>query len=99
MYAMCAHPHCRVAFSQCRMHHIVWWTDGGETVVANLLPVCETHHQLHEGGWSVTMTDDRTVTWIRPDGAVCMVDSSINRQPDRQRRRQQRRRRGSPLAA
>ena len=90
MYSTCAHPQCTVGFSQCRMHHIVWFTNSGPTVLANLLPVCETHHHLlHEGGWTVTMTDDRTVTWTRPDGNVWRTQSSINRQPDQQRRRRQ----------
>ena len=60
MYSTCAHPHCEVGFSNCRMHHIVWWTRGGQTTLANLLPLCETHHHLvHEGGWNLTMTADR----------------------------------------
>ena len=89
MYATCAHPHCQVAFSQCRIHHITWWTNGGQTILSNLLPVCETHHHLlHEGGWTITMTPTRDVTWIRPDGSVWMVHSSINRQPDQQQQRQ-----------
>ena len=91
MYTTCAHPHCTVAFSQCRIHHIIWYTHGGATILANLLPVCETHHHhlLHEGGWTVTMTDDGTVTWTRPDGTVWMIHPSINRQPDQQHRRRQ----------
>jgi hypothetical protein len=97
MYVTCAHPHCTVAFSQCRIHHIIWFTHGGATQLANLLPVCETHHHLlHEGGWNVTMTEDRIVSWIRPDGSVWMVHPSINRQPEQQQRR---RRQRSPVAA
>ena len=90
MYTTCAHPHCTVPFSQCRIHHIIWYTHGGATILSNLLPVCETHHHLlHEGGWTVTMTQDRTVTWTRPDGTVWMIHPSINRQPDQQHRRRQ----------
>jgi hypothetical protein len=43
MYASCAHPYCTIPFSQCRIHHIVWWTKGGRTVVENLLPVRLSH--------------------------------------------------------
>ena len=58
MYSTCAHPHCQVAFSQCRIHHIIWWTRGGKTVLANLLPLCETHHhQVHEGGWNLSIDE------------------------------------------
>ena len=66
------------------MHHIVWWTNGGPTILVNLLPLCETHHHLvHEGGWNLTMTPDRTVTWTRPDGSTWITHPSINRRPPR----------------
>ena len=82
MYATCAHPHCTVAFSACRIHHIVWWTRGGKTVMANLLPLCETHHHLvHEGGWTLTIDDQRQVTWTRPDSTVSCT-TGPNRRPD-----------------
>jgi hypothetical protein len=82
MYSTCAHPHCQVPFSACRIHHIVWWTNGGRTVLANLLPVCETHHHLvHEGGWTLTMDEQRLVTWTRPDGTVWHTDTGPNRPP------------------
>jgi hypothetical protein len=88
MYATCAHPNCTVAFSRCRIHHIVWFERGGATLIDNLLPVCEEHHHLvHEGGWNLTMSPDRTVTWTRPDGSVWMIHPSINRRPDREQRR------------
>lgn len=88
MYATCAHPHCQVAFSQCRIHHVIWWTRGGKTVLANLLPLCETHHhQVHEGGWNLTLDDKRAVDWIRPDGTIWHTVDGPNRQPERHRRR------------
>ena len=84
MYTTCAHPHCTVAFSACRIHHIIWWTNGGKTVLPNLLPLCETHHHLvHEGGWNLTIDDQRHVTWTRPDGTVWHTDTGPNRRPDR----------------
>ena len=93
MYSTCAHPHCQVPFSACRIHHIEWWTNGGRTVLDNLLPVCETHHHLvHEGGWQLSMDNRRRVTWTRPDGSVWLTDTGPNRPPpnraadDRRRR-------------
>ena len=75
MYPSCAHPHCTVGFSQCRIHHVVWWSRGGATVLANLLPLCESHHHLvHEGGWTLSIDAHRHVTWLRPDGSVWSVD-------------------------
>ena len=80
MYSTCAHPHCQVAFASCRIHHIVWWTKGGKTVLANLLPLCETHHHLvHEGGWGLTIDEHRYVTWSRPDGSVWLTEVAPNR--------------------
>jgi hypothetical protein len=82
MYSSCAHPHCTVAFSACRIHHIIWWTNGGKTVLQNLLPLCETHHHLvHEGGWNLTIDDQRHVTWTRPDGTIWHTDHGPNRHP------------------
>ena len=80
MYSTCAHPHCQIAFPQCRIHHIVWWTRGGKTLLANLLPLCETHHHLvHERGWNLSIDDQRRVTWTRPDGTVWFTDDGPNR--------------------
>ena len=90
MYSTCAHPHCQVAFSNCRIHHIIWWTKGGKTVLANLLPLCETHHhQVHEGGWNLTIDQQRVVSWWKPDGALWQTDNGPNRRPHRQRPRAQ----------
>ncbi len=88
MYSTCAHPHCRVAFSQCRIHHIVWWTKGGKTVLANLLPLCEIHHhQVHEGGWNLKIDQHRVVSWLRPDDTLWQTVDGPNRKPHRRRPR------------
>jgi hypothetical protein len=42
----------------CDAHHIVHWTDGGPTSLANLALFCKLHHrEIHHGLWSVTITD------------------------------------------
>lgn len=82
IYATCAHPDCTVPVTECKAHHIVWYSNQGPTLLDNLLPVCERHHHLlHEGGWSVTMTPDRTVTWTKPDGTIWRTHHSPNRHP------------------
>lgn len=84
MYRTCAHPHCEIGFSRCRIHHVEWFTRGGRTVLANLLPLCETHHHLvHEGGWNLMIDADRSVTWVRPDGTIWHIDSGPSRRPVR----------------
>ena len=85
MHRTCAHPDCTVGFSACRIHHVRWWWEhNGPTDIDNLLPLCERHHHLvHEGGWTLTMTPDRVVTWIRPDGVIYWTGSSIDRTSNR----------------
>ena len=85
MHRTCAHPDCTVGFSACRIHHVKWWWEhNGPTDIDNLLPLCERHHHVvHEGGWTLTMTPDRVVTWIRPDGVVYWTGSSIDRTNNR----------------
>ncbi len=84
MHRTCGHPGCTVPFESCRIHHVRWWTrDNGPSDLANLLPLCENHHHLvHEGGWTLTMTPDRIVTWTRPDGTVWKVANAADRAAD-----------------
>ena len=81
MHRTCAHPECTVTFEACRIHHVTpWLQPAGDTNIDNLAPLCETHHHLvHEGGWSLTMTPDRTATWTRPDGTHHHTGSTIDR--------------------
>jgi hypothetical protein len=81
MHRGCAHPDCHVGFSACRIHHIRWWwRDSGRSDIDNMLPLCERHHHLvHEGGWTLTMTPDRTATWTRPDGRLHHRGTTIDR--------------------
>ncbi|MFZ4809852.1 MAG: hypothetical protein ACOYL9_00770 [Ilumatobacteraceae bacterium] len=69
MYATCAFDGCDTPFSRCEIHHVHFRRFGGPTDLANLLPLCVRHHHtVHEGGWSITLTDDRTIRIWRPDG-------------------------------
>ncbi len=80
MYRTCAHPHCTVGFDHCRIHHIEFWINGGTSDLGNLIPLCERHHHLvHEGRWTLTMTDGRICSWVRPDGTEFYCGPSINR--------------------
>jgi hypothetical protein len=85
MYSRCGHPGCQVAFQHCRIHHVTdWIVHHGPTDLDNLLPLCATHHhQVHEGGWSLTLDPDRTVTITRPDGTVWFQGVTISRHPPR----------------
>jgi len=71
MYASCAIPGCRTHFTRCKIHHIIWWSDGGRTDFDNLLPVCvHHHHKIHDSGWGVALGPNRQLTVTLPDGNV-----------------------------
>jgi len=71
MYRACGFPGCGVRFENCRIHHVTWWEHLGGTNLDNLLPLCERHHHhVHEGGWTLTLKPDRTITLRRPDGTL-----------------------------
>ena len=71
LYATCAIPGCRVRYSRTKLHHVIWWRHGGRTDLANLLPVCEQHHQkIHHSGWVVSLSSNRELTISLPDGQV-----------------------------
>ncbi len=71
LYATCAIPGCQVRYSRTKLHHVIWWRHDGNTDLDNLLPVCEQHHQnIHNDGWLLTLTPERTLTIQFPDGSI-----------------------------
>jgi hypothetical protein len=71
MYRSCAHPGCPVPFADCFIHHVTPWEHDGLTDLNNLLPLCgRHHHQVHEGGWRLTIDPARTLTWHQPGGRL-----------------------------
>ena len=53
----CRFPGC-TSHKYVDAHHIQHWADGGETKIDNLVLLCRHHHRLvHEGGYSVQMSD------------------------------------------
>ena len=82
MHKTCVGHGCNVGFEQCEIHHVIFWRFDGTSNIDNLVPVCSKHHHLaHEGGWTLSMTPDRVVTWTRPDGAIHSRCRSIDRAP------------------
>jgi hypothetical protein len=50
-------------------HHLVWFSNGGQTTLSNLVLLCRRHHRaVHEGGWRIEGDPAATLTFIRPDG-------------------------------
>ena len=68
MYSTCAL--CDTPFRRCKIHHLQYWEEGGETNLDNLVPLCFHHHHCaHEGGWALSLDPQtRTLTAVRPDG-------------------------------
>ena len=83
IYRTCAFAGCDTTFDRCEIHHIDWYEHGGATDLANLLPLCGRHHHLvHEGGWTLHLAPDRTLTITRPDHtthATCRPDITTER--------------------
>jgi hypothetical protein len=74
LYATCAVPGCDVHYRHTKLHHVVWWENGGATDLHNLLPVCAPHHALiHRQRWRITLGPDRSVTITLPDGTVLLA--------------------------
>jgi hypothetical protein len=71
LYATCAIPGCSVRFDRCKLHHIIWWRNGGRTDLANLVPVCtHCHSKIHDAGWDIALGPNRELTIRFPDGTV-----------------------------
>jgi hypothetical protein len=88
MYRTCAFHGCDTPFDRCEIHHIASWDLGGPTDLDNLIPLCSRHHHVvHEGGWRVDLTADRTLTITRADGVVhATTRPDIAAEPQRRRR-------------
>ena len=71
LYSTCAVPGCSVGYRRCKLHHVIWWRDGGRTDLENLLPLCTHHHsKVHDAGWALTLGAHRELTIRFPDGTV-----------------------------
>jgi hypothetical protein len=80
MYATCGLPDCGMRFERCRIHHLDPWLPIGPTNLDNLIPVCDRHHhQIHDGGWHLTMTPDRVITLRAPDGTIVYTGDTRDR--------------------
>jgi hypothetical protein len=59
MYDRCGYPNCETAVTGCDIHHVRWWSNGGTTDRANLVPLCKHHHLfVHEYGYTIHNTTD-----------------------------------------
>ena len=71
LYPTCAIPGCAVHYDRCKVHHIIWWRNGGRTDLDNLLPVCAHHHtKIHDHDWNLTLGPNNQLTIRFPDGTI-----------------------------
>lgn len=66
---------CRFPGCTCRnvtdVHHVVWASEQGPTVLSNLLTLCVAHHsRVHELGWKLDGDAQREVRFTSPHGRV-----------------------------
>ena len=58
-------------WSQCEVHHTVFYDESRRTVLSELVPISKRwHHLVHEGGWALTMDQERALTLYQPDGTL-----------------------------
>ena len=63
----CQFPGC--SSRRCDAHHVVYWADGGETQLSNMVSLCRFHHRLvHEEGFQVVADAAGGFQFLRPDG-------------------------------
>ena len=71
MYRGCAIPGCGAAWDNVTIHHLKYARNKGPTDIENLIPLCvKHHHYAHEGGWTLSLAPDRTLTITQPGGTT-----------------------------
>jgi hypothetical protein len=91
-HGQCAHPGCGNTRSL-QAHHVVHWLDSGRTDLANLVLLCEPHHQSHHHdefaikastqGFVLTRNDGRAMpTYPNPEGYITTQVQVEGEHPD-----------------
>jgi hypothetical protein len=63
-------------------HHITHWLHGGRTSLDNLVLLCSFHHrQVHEGGFSLRLTEAGRVEVRTPAGAILAWNPALAADP------------------
>ena len=66
------------------VHHIVWASKQGPTVMSNLLTLCVAHHsRVHELGWKMDGDAQAEVRFVSPHGRVFVSSPSPTWRPPR----------------
>lgn len=63
----CVFPGCRMPARDSDLNHLTPYSQGGQTLVDELVPLCRHDHNLvHQGGWQVRRLDPSTYQWTSP---------------------------------
>ncbi len=70
---VCPVPGCRHGSDHCEIHHMQAWSEGGETNMSNLVPVCRYHNRTNDDDperriRGAVRRIDGTPTWVSPYG-------------------------------
>jgi hypothetical protein len=74
---------CRCRFPGCEsrrvdLHHIQYWSNGGQTKLDNLISLCKYHHMLvHERGYLIATARDGAFAFYRPDGTCIPLSPAL----------------------
>jgi len=53
------------------LHHIQYWSNGGQTKLYNLIGLCRHHHQaVHDRGYLIALTSNGTFAFYDADGSI-----------------------------
>ena len=79
---------CRFPGCTCRnvtdIHHVVWASKQGPTVMSNLLTLCVAHHsRVHELGWKLDGDAQAEVRFVSPQGRSFVSTPSTTWRPPR----------------
>ena len=66
----CRFPGCQRPVRACQVHHLLSWSEGGQTSLDNCCLLCPYHHLtvIHRQGWQLTLNPDGTTTAVDPGG-------------------------------
>ena len=74
IHTICAFPGCRMPARESDIDHTVPYSEGGQTEVANLVPLCRHDHRIrHQAGWRYRTTR-RGYRWTSPTGLEYEID-------------------------
>lgn len=75
----CRFPGC-TRHRKLHAHHVVYWSAGGGTDLANLVLVCSRHHTLiHRQGFVLRLDEDRHLTVLTADGVRVLHHPALPR--------------------